>query len=112
MSGVVRRCGEAAYSQPYRPLTQRRPWLPGCSRPSANEIALRSSSTWNVSAQPTPQYGHTESTWRSSVRGRIGTLRIGLFVSAPVGHAATHSPHVTHDDSPIGSLRSNAIRVE
>jgi hypothetical protein len=36
---------------------------------------------------------------------------IGLFVSAPVGHAATHSPQVTHDDSPIGSLRSNAISV-
>ena len=51
------------------------------------------------------------STWRSSSRGRIGTLLIGLFVSAPVGQAATHSPQVTHDDSPIGSLRSNAIRV-
>src|SRR5919108_720736 len=65
-----------------------------------------------VSAQPTPQYGHTDSTWRSSSRGRIGMSLIGLFVSAPVGHAATHSPHVTHDDSPIGSFRSNAISVE
>ena len=36
---------------------------------------------------------------------------MGLLVSAPVGQAATHSPQVTHDDSPIGSLRSNAIRV-
>jgi hypothetical protein len=51
------------------------------------------------------------STWRSSSRGRIGTLLIGLLTIAPVGHAATHSPQVTHDDSPIGSLRSNAIRL-
>ena len=36
---------------------------------------------------------------------------MGLLVSAPVGQAATHSPQVTHEDSPIGSLRSNAIRV-
>jgi hypothetical protein len=46
----------------------------------------------------------------SASRGRIGTSRIGLLVSAPVGHAATHSPHVTHVDSPIGSFRSKAIR--
>jgi hypothetical protein len=39
-------------------------------------------------------------------------FRIGLLVSAPVGHAETHSPQVTHEDSPIGSFRSNAIRVE
>ena len=39
-------------------------------------------------------------------------LLIALLVSAPVGQAATHSPHVTQDDSPIGSLRSNAMRVE
>ena len=64
-----------------------------------------------MSAQPTPQYGHTDSTDFSSERGRIGTSRIGRLTSAPVGHAATHSPHVTHDESPIGSLRSNAIRV-
>ena len=38
-------------------------------------------------------------------------LWIGLLVSAPVGHAATHSPQVTHDDAPIGSFRSNAILV-
>ena len=37
--------------------------------------------------------------------------RIGLFVSAPVGQAATHSPHDTQDEAPIGSLRSNAISV-
>ena len=37
---------------------------------------------------------------------------IGLLVSAPVGQAATHSPQVTQDDAPIGSLRSNEIRVE
>ena len=36
---------------------------------------------------------------------------MGLFVSAPVGQAATHSPQVTHDEAPIGSFRSNAIRV-
>ncbi len=51
------------------------------------------------------------STASSSVRGRMGTSRIALFVKAPVGHAATHSPQVTQDDSPIGSFRSNAIRV-
>ena len=39
-------------------------------------------------------------------------LLIGLFVIAPVGQAATHSPQVTHEDSPIGSLRSKTIRVE
>ena len=39
-------------------------------------------------------------------------LLIALLVSAPVGQAATHSPHVTQDDAPIGSLRSNAMRVE
>ena len=64
-----------------------------------------------MSAQPTPQYGQTLSTWSSSVRGRIGMLRIGLLVSAPVGQAATHSPQVTHEDAPIGSFRSNAILV-
>ena len=37
--------------------------------------------------------------------------RIGLLVSAPVGQACTHSPQVTHELAPIGSLRSNAIRV-
>src|SRR5215471_4229298 len=36
---------------------------------------------------------------------------IGLLVSAPVGHAATHSPQVTQDEEPMGSFRSNAIRV-
>jgi hypothetical protein len=36
---------------------------------------------------------------------------IGLLVSAPVGQAATHSPHETQDDAPIGSLRSNAMCV-
>jgi hypothetical protein len=41
----------------------------------------------------------------------IGTSLIALFTIAPVGHAATHSPQVTHDDSPIGSFRSNAISV-
>jgi hypothetical protein len=65
-----------------------------------------------VRAQPTPQYGHTVSTGSSFVRGWIGTLLIALLVSAPVGHADTHSPHVTQEDSPIGSLRSNAMRVE
>ena len=62
-------------------------------------------------AQPTPQYGHTLSTESSSARGRIGTLLIGLLVSAPVGHAATHSPQVTQDDAPIGSFRSKAMCV-
>ena len=38
-------------------------------------------------------------------------LRIGLLVSAPVGQAATHSPQETHDEAPIGSLRSNAMCV-
>ena len=52
------------------------------------------------------------STLSSSARALIGTLLIGLFTSAPVGHAATHSPQVTQDDSPIGSFRSNAISVE
>ena len=65
-----------------------------------------------MSAQPTPQYGHTVSTLSSSARGLIGTSLIGLFTSAPVGQAATHSPQVTQDDSPIGSFRSNAISVE
>src|SRR5688572_31088449 len=36
---------------------------------------------------------------------------IALLVSAPVGHAATHSPHDTHVDWPIGLSRSNPIRV-
>jgi hypothetical protein len=52
------------------------------------------------------------STASSFSRGWIGMLLIGLLVIAPVGHADTHSPQVTHDDSPIGSLRSKAIRVE
>ncbi len=38
-------------------------------------------------------------------------VRIALLVSAPVGQAATHSPHETHDEAPIGSLRSNAMCV-
>jgi hypothetical protein len=93
-------------------LTHSRARLPlGLDRPSANTIAPASSSTWNVIAQPTPQYGQTDSTGRSSARGRSGTVS-GLFVIAPVGQAATHSPHVTHDDSPIGSSRSKAMRVE
>ena len=36
---------------------------------------------------------------------------MGLLVSAPVGQAATHSPQETHEEFPIGSFRSNAIRV-
>jgi hypothetical protein len=64
-----------------------------------------------VSAQPTPQYGQTVSTESSSERARIGTSRMGLLTSAPVGQAATHSPQVTQDDSPIGSFRSNAMRA-
>jgi len=64
-----------------------------------------------VRAQPTPQYGQTLSTCFSSARGRMGTSWIGLLVSAPVGHAATHSPQVTQDEFPIGSFRSNAMRV-
>ena len=32
-----------------------------------------------------------------------------LFVSAPVGQEAIHSPHDTHEEFPIGSLRSNEI---
>ena len=39
-------------------------------------------------------------------------LLIALLVSAPVGQACTHSPHVTQELAPIGSLRSNAIVVE
>ncbi len=35
----------------------------------------------------------------------------GLFVSAPVGHAATHSPQLTQLEAPIGSSRSKLIRV-
>ena len=38
-------------------------------------------------------------------------LLIGLLVSAPVGHAATHSPQDTQVEAPIGSLKSNAIWV-
>ncbi len=30
-------------------------------------------------------------------------------ISAPVGHACTHSPHATQVESPIGSSRSNTI---
>ena len=37
---------------------------------------------------------------------------MGLLVNAPVGQAATHSPHVTHEEAPIGSFRSKAMRVE
>ena len=70
---------------------------------------MRSPSTLKVSAQPTPQYGQTDSTCRSSVRGRIGTTLIGLFVSAPVGHAATHSPHVTHEASPFHGLDPSQV---
>src|SRR5215211_9312038 len=58
-----------------------------------------------------PQYGQTVSTESSSERDRMGTSRIGLFTRAPVGHAATHSPQVTQEDSPIGSFRSKAIRA-
>ena len=92
-------------------MTHSRPFEPGWSRPSTNAMAPRSRSTWKVRAQPTPQYGQTLSTASSSLRGRIGTSWIGLLVSAPVGQAATHSPQVTQDDSPIGSFRSNAMRV-
>jgi hypothetical protein len=51
------------------------------------------------------------STASSSVRGLIGMSWIGLLVSAPVGHAATHSPQETQVELPIGSLRSNAMCV-
>jgi hypothetical protein len=64
-----------------------------------------------VIAHPTPQYGQTLSMESSSLRGLMGTLWIGLLTRAPVGHAATHSPHVTQEDSPMGSLRSKAMRV-
>jgi hypothetical protein len=67
------------------------------------------SSTWYVIAQPTPQYGQTESTGLSSGRGTIGTV-IVLLVSAPVGQTAAHSPQDTQVLSPIGALRSKAIR--
>jgi len=32
-----------------------------------------------------------------------------LFVSAPVGQDTMHSPHDTHEDSPMGKLLSKAI---
>src|SRR5438132_779199 len=52
-----------------------------------------------VSWQPTPQYGHTESTCLSGFTSP--TPRAGM--SAPVGHACTHSPHATHVEPPSGS---------
>ena len=51
------------------------------------------------------------STASRSLRGRIGMLLMGLLANAPVGQAATHSPHETQVDSPIGLSRSNPIRV-
>ena len=63
-----------------------------------------------MSAQPTPQYGQTLSTCASWERGRSGSV-IGLFVIAPVGQAATHSPQVTQVEFPIGSSRSKAMRA-
>ena len=71
--------------------------LPEPSRPSAKTIL--SSFTWYVVAQPTPQYGQSESIGFSSDRGTSGSEMV-LLVRAPVGHAATHSPHETQVDSP------------
>src|SRR5687768_11442136 len=61
--------------------------------------------TLYVSWQPTPQYGHTESTCVSGTM--VPASRAGI--SAPVGHACTHSPQATHVESPIGSSKSNTI---
>jgi len=55
--------------------------------------------------QPTPQYGHTESTLRSIACTNASCAG----ASAPVGHACTHSPQATHVDAPIGSSKSNTI---
>jgi hypothetical protein len=45
----------------------------------------------------------------SSSRGRIWTVSV-LWVSAPVGHTAAHSPQETQVLSPIGASMSNEIR--
>jgi hypothetical protein len=58
-----------------------------------------------VSWQPTPQYGHTDSTCLSGTA--IAASRAGD--NAPVGHACTHSPQATQVDAPIGSSISNTI---
>jgi hypothetical protein len=63
-----------------------------------------------VSAQPTPQYGHTLSTGVSSARGR-SAAPTGLSTSAPVGHTAAHSPQATQLLPPIGWSRSKAMRA-
>ena len=55
--------------------------------------------------QPTPQYGHTESTCLSGTLS--ATSRAGI--SAPVGQACTHSPQATQVDAPIASSMSNTI---
>ena len=59
--------------------------------------------------QPTPQYGQTLSTSRSSRREprpvAFSTIEAGI--SAPVGQAWTHSPQATQVELPIGSSWSN-----
>src|SRR5215831_2795168 len=60
--------------------------------------------------QPTPQYGHSESTFLTGVSGSTVSVS-GLSMRAPVGQAAMHSPHDTQLDWPIGKSLSNAIRA-
>src|SRR6266852_2129320 len=57
--------------------------------------------------QPTPQYGKAEST--CFIAGGSDARTSGLSISAPVGHAAMHSPHETQLDSPMGWSSSNTI---
>ena len=57
-----------------------------------------------------PQYGQTESTAVRSLRGTSGSVT-ALLTSAPVGHAATHSPHETHVLSPIGKLANDSAAL-
>src|SRR3990172_2862651 len=73
-------------------------------------MAFRFGSVWSVIEHPTPQYGQTESTAFNRERGISGAA-IGLWVRAPVGQTAAHSPHETQLDLPIGVSRSKAIRA-
>ena len=71
---------------------------------------MRLSFTATAVWQPTPQNGHNVLTTLSNfcTARFVAVLSINDFsYSAPVGHACTHSPHVTQVERPIGSWMSN-----
>ena len=89
---------------------------PSVTDESLGEVTLtiRSSWTWRLTAQPTPQYGQIVSVTAWADSSQVPASRMSnsdLNMSAPVGQTPMQLPQYTHADSGSGTADSVEIRA-